>query len=141
MARKIITMILFVLLAAIVACIISTAPDNDDTRSVVGPSIVPPTDASIVRDLQSHGDPLTKPRLVKFYLYFALRADADSTSKIVAVDGFSMHIIGDGKRCLLVASKVLTPTLANVAPISDRFRDECNHVGGDYDGWHCKVVR
>lgn len=100
---------------------------------------------SVLFQLQSNGDNLTKSRKVDHYAYFNNSSSRESFMSYVKEDGYMIDDVftseNSSLRFGLHFSKNQNVQLDEISAVTMALKNKAKEVGGEYDGWETIVVR
>ena len=100
-------------------------------------------DAQVIAQLKKAGSDLSKPHPIEFFLYVPTREAADRLAAKVRESHFRAEVkpAAQGSEWLVLATKSLVPTVANLVEVRNQFTALAVAEKGEYDGWGTPVVK
>lgn len=103
-------------------------------------------DLMVVRQLQSHGDPLDPPRDVRHYAYFPSESSANSFASNARAKGFKCEVCPSrepkaGSTYFVIASRDDSVQWPGISEVTSLVEGMASAHTGDCDGWEAALVR
>lgn len=106
-------------------------------------------DLQLIDSLENHGDPLTAPRRLDHWAYFATPTAMSAFASWLPNAGFQVDsakeldaedVVDAAHKCRVMFFHELVPTFANVSTVTLKLMEKAGELDGDYDGWECAVM-